>query len=456
VATVLQAPPLLFSESAALTCARCPRNLALIESAPTVAGALFTLQLVCATGVVVSGCAVLLRRWQHSSPPQRRAMSPVVWSAGGAGLLAALSFVAALADEDAASAGIDWAYVTLFASIPFAFLVGLLRSRLFRAQALSELVRRLGDRPRPGRLRDVLAHALGDRALAIAYWLPAQACYVDARARPVELRAAGSGRAATSIELDGRRVAAIVHDASLCEDPQLVSAAAAAAALELDRERLDAELRARVEELRASRARVVEAADRERHRIERNLHDGAQERLVSLLLNLKLARRGADSHTDGPVRDEEFLDQVERDLTAAVAELRALASGILPPVLRDRGLAAALDELSRRFPLPVSVEDVPAGRLPERVELAVYFVVSEALTNAAKHARASRARVRVARVDGRVLFEVADDGVGGAKAAEGSGLQGLADRVGALDGHIELDSPAGRGTTVRAEIPCAS
>src|SRR4051794_41138112 len=251
VATVLQAPPLLFAATAGLTCGRCPRNLALIEPAPAVAGALFTLQLVVATGVVGAGCAVLLRRWRHATPPQRRAMSPVVWSGGGAGLLAGLSFATALAGRDAASAAIDWAYLSLFASIPFAFLVGLVRSRVYRAEALSELVWRLGESPRPGRLREALAHALGDRALALAYWLPARACYVDAGARPVELPAAGSGRAATSIEIEGRRVAAIVHDASLCEDRQLVRAAAAAAALELDRERLDAELRARVDDLRA-------------------------------------------------------------------------------------------------------------------------------------------------------------------------------------------------------------
>jgi signal transduction histidine kinase len=458
VATVLQVAPLLFAESAALTCRRCPRNLALLESSPGLANALFTLQLLCAIGVLAVGCALLIRRWRNATTPQRRALAPVLLSGGATGLVAVLSLVADLAGFVAVSAAIDWAYLALFAAIPFAFLAGLLRSRLHRADAVSELVERLGQAPRPGRLREALADALGDRSLELAYWLPEQGRYVDVGARTVELPAQRSGRAATAIELDGRRVAAIVHDASLCEEPRLVSEAGAAAALGLEREQLATELRARVEELRASRARIVETADLERRRLERNLHDGAQQRLVSLLLGLKLARRPAQRMriSDRSTTAHALLDQVERELTAALAELRALASGILPPLLSDRGLAAAVEELSGRSPFRVEVEELPAERLPERVELAAYFVVSEALANTAKHARASRASVRVAQTAGRLLIEVSDNGVGGAHAAAGSGLQGLGDRVGALDGRLELESPAGEGTTLRAEIPCAS
>jgi len=258
---------------------------------------------------------------------------------------------------------------------------------------------------------------------------------------------------ATEIEHEGRRVAAIVHHGFLCEEPELVRAAGAAAAISLENERLDAELRARLEELRASRARIVEAGDAERRRIERDLHDGAQQRLVSLLLNVKLARREA-----GRERAEKasgaLWDEVEGQLRQALSELRTLASGILLPVLADRGLGAAVEEITSRSPVPVEIEQMPAERLPERVEVAAYFVISEALANVVKHAEASKASVRVAGGD-RALIEVSDDGAGGVTLEDGSGLRGLADRVGALEGRLELDSPAGRGTTIRAEIPCA-
>ena len=216
-------------------------------------------------------------------------------------------------------------------------------------------------------------------------------------------------------------------------------------------------LSADFEELRASRARIVQAGDAERRRIERDLHDGVQQRLVSLVLRVKLERRkaagGAGVQAD---RGEALLDHVERELGDVLVELRTLVSGILPPVLADRGLAAAVEELSARVPVAVDVEEMPAGRLPERVEVAAYFVVSEALANVAKHAGATRASIRVSRRDGHAVVEVADDGAGGANAADGSGLRGLADRVGALDGRLEIDSPPGHGTRITAEIPCGS
>jgi signal transduction histidine kinase len=453
VATVLHVPPLLFAESAGITCERCPRNLAMVADAPGLANALFTLQLVCAIGVVVVGCVLLVRGWQRATPPQRRARAPVLWSGAATGVIAAASFGADVIGWDTVSSDIDWAYLSLFAAVPFAFLVGLLRSRLNRADAVSELVKHLCETPWPGRLRDALARALGDPSLALAYWLPEQGRYVDAGARPLELPAEGSGRAATAIELDGRRVAAIVHDASLCEEPDFVSVAGAAAALELERERLAAELRSRVDQLRASRARLVEAGDAERRRIERDLHDGAQQRLASLLLELKLRRRaiGGDLWAI-----DALLDELEGGLAAALGELRALAAGILPPVLTDRGLEPAVEELAGRSPLAVEVEAMPRERLPDRVEVAAYFVVAEALANVVKHAGAGRAAVSVVRDNGRAIIEIHDDGRGGTDPERGSGLRGLADRVGALDGHLSCHSPRGAGTTLRAEIPCAS
>jgi signal transduction histidine kinase len=214
--------------------------------------------------------------------------------------------------------------------------------------------------------------------------------------------------------------------------------------------RLDAELQARLEELRESRARIVEAGYAERRRVERDLHDGAQQRLVALALDLRRVRTALDRD---PASAAVLLDDASRELTAATEELRELARGIHPPVLTDRGLVAALDALAKRAPLPVRVEGSSAGRAPDGVEAAAYFVVSEALTNVARHARATSARVRVTRADGLLCVEVEDDGVGGADLGAGSGLRGLADRVGALDGTLEVESATGRGTIVRASLP---
>jgi signal transduction histidine kinase len=210
---------------------------------------------------------------------------------------------------------------------------------------------------------------------------------------------------------------------------------------------LDAELRERLEELRASRARLVEAGDAERRRLERDLHDGAQSRLVALALLLRTARAQAGGEV------AELLDRAQDELRTSLAELRELARGIHPAVLTERGLEPALQALAARVPVPVAIEADADGRLPEPVESAAYFVVSEALANVSKYARATHARVSVRRVNGSIAVEVADDGVGGADAARGSGLRGLADRVAALDGTIALDSPPGRGTRLRADIP---
>ena len=215
---------------------------------------------------------------------------------------------------------------------------------------------------------------------------------------------------------------------------------------------LDAELRESLEELRASRARVVQAGDAERRRLERDLHDGAQSRLVALALLLRTARlRAGEDRELG-----ELLDRAQEELQTSLAELRELARGIHPAVLTDRGLEPALHALVARVPVPVTLEAAGAEHLPGAVESAAYFVVSEALTNVAKYANATQASVAVRRENGHVTVEVSDDGIGGADAAGGSGLRGLSDRVAALDGRLRLDSPAGRGTRLRAEIPLGS
>jgi signal transduction histidine kinase len=236
----------------------------------------------------------------------------------------------------------------------------------------------------------------------------------------------------------------------LAETPELVVEASAAAALALENARLEVELRARLEALRASRARLVEAGDAERRRLGRDLHDGAQQRLVALMIELQLAR---ERFTNDPAGARELVDSAFANAQAAVGELRDLASGIHPAVLSQRGLDAALESLASRAPVPVELESALEERLPIAVETAAYFVVAEALTNVAKYAEATHARVEVRRENGCAVVDVRDDGIGGADAAGGSGLRGLGDRVGALDGTLVIESPPGAGTLVRARIP---
>jgi signal transduction histidine kinase len=224
----------------------------------------------------------------------------------------------------------------------------------------------------------------------------------------------------------------------------------AAAGLALEKQRLEAELRAKVKELRSSRVRIMQEASAERRRLERDLHDGAQQRLVSLALNLRVAQGRVDQD---PAAARELLQEAGGELEEALGELRELARGIHPAVLTDRGLAAALGGLAGRAPLPVELETDLGRRLPEPVAVTAYFVVAEALTNVARYAQATRAVVRATDNDHRLVVEVSDDGVGGADPAKGSGLHGLADRLAALDGSLEVDSEAGRGTVLRAEIP---
>jgi signal transduction histidine kinase len=326
-----------------------------------------------------------------------------------------------------------------------------MRSRLSRAAAVSDLVARLGEVGHRQGLRDALAEALADPSLSLAYWVPEQERYVDAEGHPMELPE-GEGVACTRVEHEGRCVGMICHDPALDTEPDLIETVAAAAGLALENERLSAELRARIEELRASRARIVQTADEERRRLERDLHDGAQQRLVSLALNLRLASGKLDSD---PAAARALLDETATELGEATTELRELARGLHPAVLSDRGLRPALEALAGRAPLPVELADPPSERLPAPVEAASYFVVAEALTNVARYAQATRAAVSVSRSNGQVEVEVADDGVGGADPEAGSGLRGLADRVAALDGRLEIVSPRGEGTTVRAVIPCA-
>lgn len=554
----------------------CPRNVLLVADRPGVAHWADRGMNWLGIGLGIAVVVVLLRRYGAASVPRRRTLLPMlVASAVTAGF-----FVAQLVAEEISAPvaqTVHWGTMISLAFVPVAFLFGLLRSRL-AGLSVGELLVQLGRGVEPGGLRDVLAHALGDPGLAVAYWLPTSGGWVDAAGGAISLPSPGSGMAVTEVEQDGRRVAALMHDPALLEEPGLLDAVSAAAGLALANERLQAELRAYVHDLererdfsnaivgtvpslvivfdtegrvlefnqacerlsgyaatevrgrtiwelfvppeergrvaaalspdalsadnenvwltrsgerrlilwrnmavrdgqggvdfivagglditerktqeaevKAQRARIVEAADAERRRLERNLHDGAQQRLVSLSLTLRLARSRVRTE---PAAAEELLDAAADELAQALAELRELARGIHPAILTDRGLAPALDALVARTPLPVEVDAAACEeRLPGPVEAAAYYVVSEALANATKYAHASAVEVTIRRVDGCAVVEVHDDGVGGADPAAGTGLRGLRDRVEALDGRLTVESAPGSGTLVRAELPCAS
>jgi hypothetical protein len=299
-----------------------------------------------------------------------------------------------------------------------------------------------------GPVREMLAHRLGDRSLNIAYWLPDREIFVDETGKPVQLPDRESGRTWTAVEHEGVRVAAIIHDAELDATPELVSAAASAAALAIDNERLKAELRARVEELRMSRLRIVEAADDARRQIERDLHDGAQQQLVSLALDLRMLKaRLGDSGLSSAV------DEIGEKLAGALAELREFARGIHPAFLSERGVKAAVEALIARAPLEVDAVVDLDERLSAPVEAATYYVIAEGLTNVVRYAETRQASVRVHREGGEVIVVVSDDGRGGATIAGGTGLRALTDRLAVLDGVMTLESPVGGGTRLEAHIP---
>jgi signal transduction histidine kinase len=431
-------------------CQECPENVLQVVHSETLADVVSITVNMLAAGVMVYVLLRLIVSWREAQDWRRRTLTPVVFSGAATAFLVVVTLTVQSFARDPGDA-VFITSVAAFAAVPYAFLLGLARSAMLRGGGVGELVARLTETPRGGELQEVLRRALGDPSLDLAYWLPENQEYVDAEGRRIELPGLGDARASAGVELEGRRLGAIVYDGVLVDDPQLVRAVGAAAALAVERERLDAELRANLEELRASRQRLVDAEFQGRRRLERDLHDGAQQRLVSLALNLRLARSKLESGDTAGA--DKMLESASAELDRALGELRELARGIHPAVLNDRGLDAALQALAARAPLPVEVTELPTSRLPDQIESAAYFVVAEALTNVAKYSQATRANVRIVQLNGRVVVEVSDDGVGGADPAKGSGLRGLSDRVSALEGRLALQSDPGEGTTVMAWIP---
>lgn len=405
----------------------------------------------------------LIRRWRGASAARRRILRLVY--IGGIGYAVAV-FVREAIDGIYVKGGGDTPGIYYVADAPpivastilmgclgglvgFLYLGGLLRTRLARS-GVGGLMERIGSITDPVELREPLARALGDPTLDIAFWAPAVDGYVDATGRPVALPPPESGRAITLVEDEEGPLAALVHDPAVLEDEGVAGAAGAAARLALERARLQAELRAQLEAVRDSRARIAQAADEERRKIERDLHDGAQQRLVAIGLALRhVQHKLADD--SGAIRED--LDAAVAEVTRAIEDLRDLTHGLHPQVLMQEGLGAALRSLASRSPLAVDADIELVGRLPAAVEACGYFVCSEALANAAKHAATGRAAIRARHQPGRLTLEVRDDGAGGASLDGGSGLRGLRDRVEALGGSLEVVSPPGGGTRLTASIP---
>ncbi len=449
-ALALQLIAMLYGNRAGLHCPGCANNLLQVVNDNHKALNWRALQHIVGGAVIVATIALLVGRWWQASAAQRRAVALVL--VAGCATLAALTWtiVMDLLGSPLGSLPAN-VYFTLMATVPLAVLLVFLQRRLARGM-VAGLVVELGAPGASLDLRAALARALGDPSLQLAFWLPAERRYVDGDGSPLELPAAGGARAATVLERDGQPIAAVLHDPVLEHNVELVRSVCAAASLALENERLHAELRARLLELQASRARLVEATDAERRRIERDLHDGTQQRLVQIAMSLGLleSKLPAEATAARPL-----VRETREGLATALDELRELTHGINPPLLAERGLAAALDELCRRAALPTRTQLEVDQRLPDQIESAAYFVASEALTNAAKHAHATEVAVAASCDGRRLVVEVTDDGIGGAGIGAGSGLRGLADRVEALGGKFTVSSPPGRGTTLRAEIPCA-
>jgi signal transduction histidine kinase len=445
--TVLEVPLYLFAPQ------HSPRGMLAAADIPALTSAGTWLQRVVGCGIVAVTALILAARLRRATPAQRRVLLPLDLYGIAAVLLGPLTIdvIEPLTGMSAYS-GAAMELIAL-GLVPVPFVVGMLRGGFARTSEVAELAAWLGaDAALRPSLESALARALGDDSVTLAFWLPGRGSYADASGRPLPVPDPGSGRGVAEISLDGRRIGAIIYDATLTGEPELVLAAGRVAAIAVDRQRLTAELLASQEALRESRARLVEAADLERRRIAQNLHDGLQTKLVLLALE---AQQLAGQPGVGPAAAG-AATALRGRIDAAAAELRELVHAVMPAPLIERGLGAAAEDLADRMPVPTRLEIGVDGNLPEAVSATAYFVVAEGLANAVKHARASELGVRILRDRDTLLVEVRDDGVGGAAPGGGLGLRSLADRVDTLGGRLLVDSQAGRGTSLRAELPCGS
>jgi signal transduction histidine kinase len=379
----------------------------------------------------------------------RQAVPPVVVAGGAVGVAASIHVIVALLPQPPFLLETAILEALAMLAVPAAFLVAAVRRRL-ACGAVADLVLRVAQPDTPGAVQDGLRLALRDPDLEVWYWVPNLDSFADSQGRIRGPEEEDTRRLCRKVDAsDGHPLATVLMDPSLERHTALVDAALTACGLSMENARLQAALQTQLEQVQASRARIVEAGLAERRRLERDLHDGAQQRLLALAMSLaSVERRTSDPGTLA------MLDQSRAELRRALQELRDLARGIHPALLTQAGLGPALEAVAEGLPLPVQVR-APARRWDPAVEATAYFVICEALANAVKHGAASRAQVRVEAAEGQLLVEVTDDGRGGAHPARSGGLSGLQDRLGALGGDLAIVSPRGAGTRIQARIPCA-
>jgi signal transduction histidine kinase len=428
--------------------ATCPANLLLVDSSRPVYDAINAVAAAVSIAMTVTVLTLVIRHWRAARGWSRRAMLPLVWISFAVASFLAVQTVTSNLNLPVSQVLLsDIAPLILLAG-PALVVISTLLSRSARG-AVGTAIIDLAPGATPGRLRDALAQALGDSTLQLAFRSTDGAGYRDTDGRRVDPARPEPGRTMTPLTEAGDAV--LVHDQGLEQEPQLVRLTASAASMALEHARLQAAVQAQLEQVRASRARIVEASDAERRRLERDLHDGAQQRLVTLSLALGMAREHA---ADADPALQALIESARKEAREALLELRELGRGIHPAVLTETGLPGAIQALAERSPVSITITEVPPRRFPAAIEATAYFVVSEALANVAKHARADAADVTIRELPGRLVVQVADDGAGGARAEGGSGLRGLADRVASVGGVLRLDSPPGCGTRLEADIPC--
>ncbi len=438
------------------TCnAACPANGFMIADRPTIADGLFSSDVTTHYLFAVRSAifVYLIYRLATATRPRMRALLPVYVPVLMTIALLVVFYAARLElvhlDAGALSK-LSWLATIGISAAPYGFLLAVVVSTFFAATALKRIVSRLVENPSASQLRTTLADALDDPSLELGFRLEQAGGFVDSAGKPLA-STPPAGQSSTPVTRNGETVAVIRHDAALDTDPELVAAAGQALLLAIENGRLTAELESTNAELRATRARIVATGDAERRRIERDLHDGAQQHLVALSMKVGLARELADPEA------AQRLDDVGEELEEILVELRDLAHGLYPPVLREFGLREALASVVRRSAPPAKLEAPAIGRYSEDVEAAVYFCCVEGLQNAAKHAGlGATAVIRLWERDGRLDFEIVDDGAGfDGESAWGSrnGFTNMTDRMASVGGTLSVDSVQGQGTTVRGSLP---
>ena len=433
--------------------ADCPQNaLFALDSEPAfVHTVMRPLGAVLLFGVMTAVVLRLYQRMRLSTPLTRRMLAPVV---AVCMLRAATLGTAIVGREFEPDAWLiqlaAWLLALAIPAVALAFLVGLLRWRLFAETALRRLAECLRAMPDALTLRRAFAEAFGDPTIKIVF--PGAGGWMDPWGRPAELPDQDSGRAISEVRRQGAVVAAIEHDEGLCERPELLDAGTSMASVVLENQRLAAEAEAAMRELQLSRARIASGAEHERRRIERDLHDGAQQRLVALRIELELAE---DVVLKDPQRGAERLRELEHEVDEALEELRALAHGVYPPVLADRGLEQALRDAALRSTIRVDVVTHDVGRFSTEVEGALYFCILEGMQNVQKHATGARRIVLTldGSVKGQLRFSLRDDGRGAAVIDAGAGITNMRDRLAAIGGEVDVTSRLGVGTVVRGHAP---